>query len=67
MKKIRKLGLQKETVRLLESTRLEGVVGGLSAERCTYGWTGCQACPPQRPSLRISNCQACATDICSFE
>ena len=67
MKKIKKLGLQRETVRNLASIKLEGVVGGLSADRCTYGWTGCAACPPQRPSLKISNCDACATDICSFE
>src|SRR5262245_5719470 len=67
MKKIKKLGLQKETLRRLASTQLEVAVGGLSGDHCTYGLTGCAACPPQRPSLRISNCQACYTDICSFE
>ena len=67
MKKIKKLGLQKETVRKLESNTLERVVGGLSGKHCTYGLTGCGACPPQHPSLAISNCVACATDICTFE
>jgi len=67
MKKIKKLGLQKETVRNLASVELEGAVGGLSGDRCTYGWTGCRACDPQRPSIKISNCEACATWICTFE
>jgi len=67
MKKIKKLGLQRETVRLLESSELEVAIGGLSGLHCTIGLTGCAACPPQRPSLRLSNCQACATDICTFE
>jgi len=67
MKKIKKLGLKRETVRLLEGTQLEDAVGGLSGNHCSYGLTGCLACPPQRPSLRLSNCAACATDICTFE
>jgi hypothetical protein len=67
MKKIKKLGLQKETVRALATTKLEGVVGGLSGNHCSIGLTGCGACGPQRPSLAISNCRACATDICTFE
>ena len=67
MKKIKKLGLQKETVRQLQATELEAAAGGLSAKHCSIGLTGCGACPPQHPSLAISNCQACATDICTFE
>lgn len=67
MKKIKKLGLQRETVRQLQAKELEVAAGGLSAKHCSYGLTGCGACPPQRPSLAISNCAACATDICTFE
>jgi len=67
MKKIKKLGLQRETVRLLESSELEVAAGGLSGNHCSYGLTGCLACPPQRPSLLLSNCLGCATDICTFE
>ena len=67
MKKIKKLGLQRETVRNLASTRLEAVVGGLSGDHCTYGLTGCKACPPQNPTIKISNCDACASWICTFE
>jgi hypothetical protein len=67
MKKTKKLGLQRETVRMLAASDLVGAVGGLSAKRCSYGLTGCGACPPQNPSLAISNCRACATDICTFE
>jgi len=67
MKKIKKLSLQKETVRRLESSQLEVAAGGLSGNHCTYGLTGCAACPPQRPSLLLSNCAACVTDICTFE
>ncbi|HSS00480.1 MAG TPA: hypothetical protein VLM79_25650 [Kofleriaceae bacterium] len=67
MKKIRKLGLQRETVRQLQASELEIAAGGLSGNHCSYGLTGCGACPPQRPSLAISNCKACASDICTFE
>ena len=67
MKKIKKLGLQRETVRQLQTKQLEVAAGGLSYKMCSYGLTGCGACPPQRPSLAISNCAACATDICTFE
>jgi hypothetical protein len=56
-----------ETLRKLELTALDGVHGGLSGNNCSYGLTGCGACGPQRPSLRFSNCQACQTDICTFE
>jgi hypothetical protein len=66
MKKIKKLGLQKETVRRLQASELEIDVGGLSGLHCSYGLTGCKACPPQNPSLAISNCPPCATDICTF-
>jgi hypothetical protein len=67
MKKTKKLGLRKETVRKLQASELEIAVGGLSGNHCSYGLTGCAACPPQRPSLLFSNCLACATDICTFE
>jgi hypothetical protein len=67
MKKIKKLGLQRETVRVLDTLQLEGAAGGISGNNCSYGLTGCGACPPQRPSLRFSNCPACASDICTFE
>jgi hypothetical protein len=67
MKKIKKLGLQRETVRVLDTMQLEDAAGGLSGNNCSYGLTGCLACPPQRPSLRISNCRACQTDVCTFE
>jgi hypothetical protein len=67
IKKIKTRGLQWETVRRLQATELEAAHGGLSGNHCSYGLTGCGACPPQRPSLAISNCQACATDICTFE
>lgn len=67
MKKIKKLNLSRETVRTLSVDTLAGAVGGLSGHACSIGLTGCGACGPQQPSLRISNCAACATDICSFE
>lgn len=67
MKKIKKLGLQKEVLRSLQINDLSGAAGGLSGNHCSYGLTGCAACPPQNPSLRISNCRGCATDICTFE
>jgi hypothetical protein len=67
MKKIKKLNLRRETVRTLSVDALVDAVGGLSGHACSYGLTGCGACGPQRPSLRISNCDACATDICTFE
>jgi hypothetical protein len=67
MKKIKKLGLEKETLRSLASAHLEDAVGGLSGNNCSMGLTGCGACPPQRASLAISNCGACHTDICGFE
>jgi hypothetical protein len=67
MKKIKRLNLNKETVRSLAVGELTGAVGGLSGNNCSYGLTGCGACGTQRPSLRISNCDACVTDICTFE
>jgi hypothetical protein len=67
MKKIKKLGLQRETVRQLEANELRIANGGLSYKHCSYGLTGCGACGPQQPSLRFSNCQGCASDICTFE
>ena len=67
MKKTKKLGLQRETIRKLAGNSLVGAVGGLSGNHCSIGLTGCGGCPPPRPSLAISNCRACATDICTFE
>ncbi|HEU4733984.1 MAG TPA: class I lanthipeptide [Kofleriaceae bacterium] len=67
MKKLNKLHLNKETVRSLSVGTLTHAVGGLSGNNCSYGLTGCTACPPPRPSLRFSDCQACVTDICTFE
>jgi hypothetical protein len=67
MKKIKKLGLEKETLRSLATVHLEDAVGGLSGNHCSIGLTGCGGCGPQRPSLAISNCGACQTDICTFE
>ena len=67
MKKIKKLGLEKETLRSLAGAELGGAAGGLSANVCSVGLTGCGLCRSQQPSLAISNCGACATDICSFD
>ncbi|HET9627053.1 MAG TPA: hypothetical protein VFP84_37095 [Kofleriaceae bacterium] len=67
MKKIKKLGLEKETIRSLGNADLQDAAGGLSGLHCSIGLTGCGSCGPQRPSLAISNCAACATDICTFE
>ncbi len=67
MKKTKKLGLQRETVRMLAANTLVGAVGGLSGNHCSIGLTGCGGCGTQRPSLAISNCRACVTDICTFE
>jgi hypothetical protein len=67
MKKIKRLNLTRETVRMLSADTLTAAVGGLSGHACSIGLTGCGACGTQRPSLRISNCDACATDICTFE
>jgi hypothetical protein len=67
MKKIKKLSLGRETIRTLIAAPLTAVVGGLSGNACTLGHTGCGACGPQNPSLRLSNCNACVTDVCTFE
>ena len=67
MKKIKKLGLQRETVRVLDALQLEDAAGGISGNNCSFPLTGCAGCPPQRPSLRFSNCRACQSDICTFE
>lgn len=66
MKKTKKLNLSKETVRTLSVDTLVGVVGGLSANACSFGQTGCGVCGPQRPTLRFTNCNACVTDICGI-
>jgi len=66
MKK-KKLGLNKETLRSLAGVQLEDAVGGLSANHCSVGLTGCGGCRSQMPSLAISNCGACQSDICTFE
>jgi hypothetical protein len=67
MKKIKKLSLGRETIRTLNVGPLSAVVGGLSGNNCSMGLTGCGACPPPRPSLRNTQCQVCASDICSFD
>jgi hypothetical protein len=66
MKKTKKLGLQRETVRMLAANDLVGANGGLSLAACSLGFTGCRGCGTQQPSLALSNCNACASDICSF-
>ena len=63
--KKRGLNLRAETVRTLSAQELRGVAGGLSGLRCSGGLTGCADCH-DRPSLLFSNCDACATDICTF-
>jgi len=67
MKKIKKLSLGRETIRTLTAGPLAAAVGGISGHNCSIGLTGCGACPPPRPSLRNTLCQACASDICSFD
>jgi len=65
MKKTKKLGLQRETVRMLAANDLVGANGGLSLNRCSLGFTGCRGCGTQPPSLAISNCAGCASDTCT--
>ena len=66
MKKIKKLGLQKETVRQLQSKQLEVAAGGITGKNCSVGLTGCGLCPPPRPTLAYTDC-FCLSDVCTFE
>lgn len=68
MKKIKKpLSLNRETIRALGGAQLVDAVGGVSGNACSVGHTGCNLCNTPHPSLAFSNCNACVTDICTFD
>jgi hypothetical protein len=62
MKKIKKLSVNRETIRSLSVGTLVGAVGGLSGHECTAGWTGCAACGGGG-TLGNSACDACLSDV----
>lgn len=62
MKKHKRLGLSRETIRRLGANDLHHAVGGLSGRRCSLGLTGCGECQPHN-SINNSACDVCATEV----